>query len=96
MKKSFEKKCNELIKYEEETLQDIKNYIEPMNKILNKKGLKCDIIYDFYMNYGGKTKLKMISYISNLIFGSSLWKIIFISGVGAGLRWIIDKLIPEI
>lgn len=48
MKKSFEEKCNELIKYEEETLQDLKIYIEPMNKSLKEKGLKCAIIFNFY------------------------------------------------
>ena len=38
--------------------------------------------------------LKMISYVSNLIIGPTLSKMLFISGLGAGIRWIIDKLIP--
>ena len=61
------------------------------NKIGDFKGW-----YDFYLEYGGMNNLKMISYISNLIMGPTLSKMLLISGVGAGIRWIIDKLIPEI
>ena len=40
--------------------------------------------------------LKMISYMSNLIIGPTLSKMLLISCVGAGMRCLIDKLIPEI
>ena len=40
--------------------------------------------------------LKMISYVPNLIMGPTLSKMQLISGVGAGMRWMIDKMIPEI
>ncbi len=62
--------------------------------LFNKIG-KFNGWYDFYIGYGGMNNLKMISYISNLIIGPSLSKMLFISGIGAGIRWIIDKLIPE-
>ncbi|MBQ7225408.1 MAG: hypothetical protein IJX02_02260 [Clostridia bacterium] len=52
--------------------------------------------YDFYMGYGGMSNLKMISYVPNLIMGSTLSKMLLISGVGVGMRWLIDKMIPEI
>ena len=39
--------------------------------------------------------LKMMSYISNLIFGLTISKGIFISVIGAIIRWAIDKLFPE-
>ena len=61
------------------------------NKIGNFKGW-----YDFYMGYGGMNNLKMIGYMSNLIIGPTLSKMLLISGVGAGMRWLIDKIIPEI
>ena len=61
------------------------------NKIGDFKGW-----YDFYMGYGGMNNLKMISYMSNLIMGPALSKMLLIGGVGAGLRWLIDKIIPEI
>ena len=51
------------------------------NKIGNFKGW-----YDFYMRYGGINKLKMISYMSNLIMGPTLSKMLLIRGVGAGMR----------
>ena len=60
------------------------------NKIGNFKGW-----YDFYIGYGGMNNLKMISYISNLILGPTFSKMLLISGIGAGIRWGIDKLIPE-
>ena len=49
----------------------------------------------FYTGFGGMNNLKMVSYISNLMIGPSLSKLLFISGIGAGLRWLIDQLIPE-
>ena len=39
--------------------------------------------------------LKMVSYLSNMIMGQGLSKLLLISGVGAGVRWVIDKMIPE-
>ena len=48
------------------------------------------------MGYGGMSNLKMISYVPNLIMGSTLSKMLLISGVGVGMRWLIDKMIPEI
>jgi len=60
------------------------------NKIGDFKGW-----YDFYLGYGGMNNLKMISYVSNLIIGPTLSKMLFISGLGAGIRWTIDRLIPE-
>ena len=48
------------------------------------------------MRYGGINKLKMISYMSNLIMGPTLSKMLLIRGVGAGMRWLIDKIITEI
>jgi len=49
-----------------------------------------------YTYDGGMNNLKMISYMSNLIIGPSLSKMLLISGVGAEIRWLIDKLIPEL
>lgn len=49
----------------------------------------------FYTGFGGMNNLKMIGYMSNLIMGPGLSKLLFISGIGAGVRWIIDKMIPE-
>lgn len=49
----------------------------------------------FYTGFGGMNSLKMMSYISNLIFGPTISKGIFISGIGAIIRWALDKLFPE-
>ena len=49
----------------------------------------------FYTGFGGMNSLKMMSYISNLIFGLTISKGIFISVIGAIIRWAIDKLFPE-
>ena len=61
------------------------------NKIGDFKGW-----YDFYIGYGGMNNLKMISYMSNLFIGPTLSKMLLISGVGAGIRWLIDRLIPKV
>ena len=50
----------------------------------------------FYTGFGGMNKLKMISYISNLMIGPTLSKLLLISAPGAVMRWVIDQFIPEL
>lgn len=55
---------------------------------------KVNKLEKIYSSYSIFTTNK-ISYVSNLIIGPTLSKTLFISGLGSGIRWIIDKLIPE-
>ena len=50
---------------------------------------------DFYFGYGGPSALKFIGCMSNIILGQTLSKLLLVSALGAGIRWIIDQLIPE-
>ena len=50
---------------------------------------------DFYIKYGGLNPLKTIGLVSNVALGPFLSKLLLVSGVGAGIRWVINQLIPE-
>ena len=62
--------------------------------LFNKIG-QFDSWHSFYTSFGGMNNLKMVSYLSNMIMGQSLSKLLLVSGIGAGVRWVIDKMIPE-
>jgi len=54
-----------------------------------------DLVYLNTKRYLSFADLKTFQRIG-LVIGPTLSKILLISGVGAGIRWLIDKLIPEI
>ena len=49
----------------------------------------------FFTQYGGMNSLRAFVWGSKVLFGEFLARMILISGIGAGARWVIDKMIPE-